>query len=55
MNKREFKDRIAALIAQQRSAAYETPAPAGTSDAKPATKKLPVKETQALKPRRKKA
>jgi hypothetical protein len=51
MNSREFRERIADLVARQRRAAYAGPG----EDPAPPTKKPPAKETAKVKTRRKKA
>ena len=51
MNDREFRQRMADLVARQRRAAYEGPC----EDQAPPAKKPPMKETAKVKTRRKKA
>ena len=51
MNNREFRQRMAELVAQQRRAAYQGP----SEEKAPATKKPPTQETAKVKTRRKKA
>ncbi len=52
MNNREFRERIADLVARQRRAAYEGP---GEDPAPPVAKKPAAKEAATVKTRRKKA
>lgn len=51
MNNREFRQRMADLVARQRRAAYE----GASEDPAAVTKKPPAKETAKVKARRKKA
>jgi hypothetical protein len=51
VNNREFRQRLADLVASQRRAAYEGP----SEDPAAPTKKPPAKETAKVKTRRKKA
>ena len=51
VNNREFRQRMADLVARQRRAAYEGPG----EDQAPPTKKPPAKEAATVKTRRKKA